>query len=330
MNPHFDVVAMGNAIVDMIARADESFLLAQKLVKGSMSLTDEASANALYAAMGPTTEISGGSAANTVAGLASLGGRAAYIGKVKNDDAGRAFAHDIRAAGVAFKTAPAQSGPATARCMVLVTPDGERTMKVFLGASVELGPDDVDAALIEDSAILYLEGYLWDPPLAKQAFVKAAGLARAKGRRIALSLSDSFCVDRYRDEFLQLIRTRVVDIVFCNESELRSLYATADLDTALRALHAENVTGFVTRSGEGCVIVDGGQSQTVPAAPIQKLVDTTGAGDLFAAGALYGLSRGAPLRRCAEIGALAAAEIVQHFGARPETSLANLLQQSGL
>lgn len=324
----YDVVAIGNAIVDILARAEDDFLAAHRLHKGTMSLVDESTADALYASMGPSTIISGGSAANTVVGVASLGGATAFIGKVRDDEAGKAFAHDIRAAGVDFITAAATEGPATARCLVLVTPDGERTMNTYLGACVELAPEDVDETMIANAAVFYFEGYLWDPPMAKAAFRKAAKAARGAGSRIALTLSDSFCVDRYRDEFLSLIRNGSVDILFANESEMHALYQTADFETALAALRQENVLAFVTRSENGCVIVEGGRADTVPAAPIERLVDTTGAGDLFAAGVLFGLARGMTHQAAARIGALSAAEAIQHYGARPQTSLAELVAQT--
>lgn len=326
----YDVVGIGNAIVDVIAKADDDFLVARGLHKGSMTLVDEAASAALYDAMGPAAIVSGGSAANTMAAIASLGGRAAFIGKVRDDDAGRAFRHDIQAAGVAFTTRAAVDGAATARCLIVVTPDGERTMSTYLGACVALGPEDVEDELVAASRILYFEGYLWDPPRAKEAFRKAAAAARRSGGRTALTLSDSFCVDRYRDEFLELIRSGLVDILFANESELHALYQTADFDTAIGALRDEKALSFVTRSAAGCVVVENGGTQPVPAASIERLVDTTGAGDLFAAGVLYGLSHGMPTKRCAQIGALAAAEIIQHYGARPEVSLAELVAQSGV
>lgn len=324
----YDVVAIGNAIVDVIARAEDDFLVAHGFHKGGMTLIDETKSLALYGAMGSATIVSGGSAANTMVGVASLGGKAAFIGKVRDDDAGRAFRHDIQAAGVLFPTPSATEGASTARCLVLVTPDGERTMSTYLGACVALGPEDVAEALIADARILYFEGYLWDPPHAKEAFRRAAAAARRAGRKTALTLSDSFCVDRYRDEFLDLIRNGLVDVLFANESELHALYQTADLDTAVKALSRERTLAFVTRSADGCMIVDHGAVQSVPAASIEKLVDTTGAGDLFAAGALFGLARNLPLERCAKIGALAAAEVIQHYGARPEVSLAELVAQS--
>ena len=325
-----DVLGIGNAIVDIIARAEEAFLTGQGMHKGSMALIDEARAEAIYDAMGPAIEVSGGSAANTIVGAANLGARAAFIGKVKDDELGRTFTHDIRAAGVAFNTPPASDGPSTARCYVLVTPDGERTMNTYLGAAQDLHPNDVDADAVAGAAITYLEGYLWDPPKAKEAFRKAAEIAHGAGRKVALTLSDAFCVGRYRDEFLNLIRTRTVDILFANERELQSLYQTEDFDAALAALRKDTKLGVVTRSEKGCVVIEGGHTEAVPAAPISKLVDATGAGDLFAAGFLVGHARGADHRSSARLGALAAAEVIQHIGARPETSLKALAQQSGL
>jgi sugar/nucleoside kinase (ribokinase family) len=326
----YDVLGIGNAIVDVIARAEDDFLVQQKMHKGGMALIDEARAEAIYDAMGPAVEISGGSAANTIVGVAGFGGRAAFVGKVKDDELGRAFAHDIRAAGVTFDTPPAADGPSTARCYVMVTPDGERTMNTFLGAAQDLHPADVDAGMIAASAIIYLEGYLWDPPHAKEAFRKAAKIAHDAGRKVALTLSDAFCVGRYRAEFVDLIRTGTVDLVFANESELKSLYETADFDAAAKALRADAKLAVVTRSEKGCVVVSKNETVTVPAAPIDKLVDATGAGDLFAAGFLFGLARGRDHKTSAQLGALAAAEVIQHIGARPEVSLKDLVRQSGL
>jgi adenosine kinase len=326
----YDVLGIGNAIVDVIARAGDDFLVRQKMNKGAMALIDEARADAIYEAMGPAVEVSGGSAANTIVGVAGFGARAAFIGKVKDDELGQAFAHDIRAAGVAFDTPPAADGPSTARCYVMVTPDGERTMNTFLGAAQDLHPADVDPDAIAAAAITYLEGYLWDPPHAKEAFRKAAKIAHEAGRKVALTLSDAFCVDRYRAEFVDLIRNRTVDLVFANESELKSLYETADFDTALAALRQQAALAVVTRSEKGCVVVSGNDTVAVPAAPIEKLVDATGAGDLFAAGFLTGLARGRDHQTAARLGALAAAEVIQHIGARPEVSLKELAAQNGL
>jgi sugar/nucleoside kinase (ribokinase family) len=326
----FDVLGIGNAIVDVIARTEEDFLLKQGMHKGAMALIDEARAQAIYAAMGPAIETSGGSAANTIVGLASLGSRSAFIGKVKDDELGRAFAHDIRAAGATFTTSPAAEGPSTARCYVLVTPDGERTMNTYLGAAQDLHPADIDADLVAASAVTYLEGYLWDPKNAKDAFVKAAKIAHDAGRSVALSLSDAFCVDRWRAEFLQLMRSKTVDLIFANEAELRSLYETADFDTALAALRADVSTAVVTRSEKGCVVVGPDGIEAVSAFPVERVVDTTGAGDLFAAGFLSGLARGADDRTCGRLGALAAAEVIGHLGARPEASLRDLARENGL
>ena len=327
---HYDVLGIGNAIVDVIARTDEDFLLKQGMRKGGMALIDEPRAEAIYDAMGPALEMSGGSAANTIVGAASLGARAAFIGKVKDDLLGRAFAHDIRAAGVAFVTPPADAGASTARCYVLVTPDGERTMNTYLGAAQDLHPADIDADLVASSAITYLEGYLWDPKNAKGAFLKAAKIAHEAERKVALTLSDAFCVDRWRAEFLQLMRSHTVDLIFANEAELHSLYETADFETAVKALRADIEVAVVTRSEKGCLVVGPDGTEAVPAFPVERIVDTTGAGDLFAAGFLAGLARGADDRDCARLGALAAAEVIQHLGARPEASLKDLARENGL
>ncbi|WP_026608455.1 adenosine kinase [Methylocapsa acidiphila] len=326
----FDILGLGNAIVDVISRTDDDFLAAQGLNKGGMALIDEARAEELYRAMGQATVISGGSAANTIIGMAGLGCRAAFIGKLKDDELGGLFAHDIRAAKVDFSTNFSFDGPASARCLVLVTPDGQRTMNTFLGASQNLTESDVDEERVKDARFIYLEGYLWDPPEAKAAFVKAAKIARGAGRKVALSLSDSFCVDRYRDEFIGLIRSGSVQILFANESELHSLYQTADFDTALGQLRAEKILGVVTRSEKGSVVVTGDEILTAPAAPVEAVVDTTGAGDLFAAGFLAGLAKDKDLAICARLGALAAAEVIQHIGARPQADLAQLAAQSGV
>ena len=335
MTAALDILAFGNAIVDVIAQADDDFLARENLNKGSMNLIDEARAEHLYAAMGQATVISGGSAANTAVGAAMFGARTGFVGKVKADDLGALFVHDIRAAGVAFESEAARVGPATARSFIFVTPDGERTMNTYLGACQNLAESDVDEAQVRRAGVVYLEGYLWDPPAAKKAFVKAAQIAHAAGARVALTLSDAFCVDRYRDEFLDLMRRGLVDLVFANESELHSLFQTADFATALNALSAETArdpafVGVCTRSAKGSVVVSHQSIEEVGAAAIEKLVDTTGAGDLFAAGFLAGLARGADHRACARFGALAAAEIIQHVGARPQTNLRDLATQDGL
>jgi sugar/nucleoside kinase (ribokinase family) len=326
----FDVLGLGNAIVDVIARAEDDFLVRQKMHKGGMALIDEARAEAIYDAMGPAVEASGGSAANTIVGVASFGARAAFIGKVKDDELGRAFAHDIRAAGVAFDTPPAADGPSTARCYVMVTPDGERTMNTFLGAAQDLHPADIDPDTVGAAAVTYLEGYLWDPPHAKDAFRKAATIAHGAGRTVALTLSDAFCVDRYRPEFLDLIRTGTVDLVFANERELLSLYQTADFDTAVAALRGDAKLAVVTRSEKGCAVISKDGTVSVPASRIERVVDATGAGDLFAAGFLFGLARGRDHHTAARLGVLAASEVIQHIGARPAVSLKALAQQNGL
>jgi len=328
--PRYDVLGIGNAIVDVIAPAEDDFLVAQGMHKGTMALIDEARAETIYQAMGPATESSGGSAANTIVGVASFGGRAAFIGKVKDDELGRAFAHDIRAARVTFDTPPASDGPSTARCYIMVTPDGERTMNTFLGAAQDLHPSDIDEATIAAAAVVYLEGYLWDPPHAKEAFVKAAAIAHKAGRRVALTLSDAFCVDRYRPEFLELIRKGTVDIVFANEHELHSLYETADFNTAVKMLRSDAKLAVITRSEKGCVVVSRDAVEAVQAMPIERVVDVTGAGDLFAAGFLVGHSHGKDHRTAARLGALAAAEVIQHIGARPAVSLKALAAENGL
>ena len=326
----YDVLGLGNAIVDVIARADDDFLIKHAMRKGSMSLIDETRAAQIYDSMGPGTEISGGSAANTIVGVAGFGARAAFIGRVKDDPLGTVVAHDIRAAGVAVDTAPSADGPSTGRCYVLVTPDGERTMHTFLGAAQDLHPRDIDDEAIASAAITYLEGYLWDPPHAKEAFRKAAAVAHQAQRLVALSLSDAFCVDRWRDEFLHLLRSGTVDLLFCNEAEVRSLYQTADFDTAVAALRGDARRAVVTRSANGCIVVEGPQTAVAPAYQVDRVVDTTGAGDLFAAGFLFGMSRGCDDARSAQLGALAAAEVISHLGARPETSLRARAQENGL
>ena len=326
----YDILALGNAIVDVIAQTPDDFLATHKLTKGAMALIDEAPAETLYAAMGDTQTISGGSAANTVIGAANLGCSACFVGKVKNDELGDLFTADIGRAGVDFPIAHATDGPATARCLIMVTPDGQRTMNTFLGACQDLTEADVDPAAVQASRVVYLEGYLWDPPHAKAAFVKAAEIAHAAGGRVALSLSDAFCVGRYRAEFLDLVRSRKVDILFANETELASLYEEPDFDKAVARLADEGVLAAVTRGEHGCVVVSESGRQGVPAAPIGKLVDTTGAGDLFASGFVTGLVRGLDHVACARLGSLAAAEIIQHIGARPKVNLRELAAASGL
>jgi adenosine kinase len=326
----YDVLGIGNAIVDVLARTDDDFLVAHGMPKGSMSLIDEARAKTIYGAMGPTTMASGGSAANTIAGVASLGGRAAFVGKVKDDELGRAFTHDIRAMGVTFNTPPAKDGPTTASCYILVTPDGERTMNTYLGAAQNLSPADVNEADVAAAAITYLEGYLWDPKEAKEAFRRAAKAAHGAGRTVALTLSDSFCVDRYRAEFIDLIRNGTIDLLFANEHELKSLYETGEFDAALDALKKDAKLGVVTRSEKGAVVVGGGRNEAIPVFPVERVVDATGAGDLFAAGFLHGYAKGLPHADSARLGAMAAAEVISHIGARPERRLADLAKEHGL
>ena len=330
MSHELDILALGNAIVDVIARAEDDFLIAQGVAKGSMTLIDEAQAEKLYTAMGPATIVSGGSAANTVVGAASFGAKCAFIGRVKEDAVGEVFAHDIVKSDVAFGTPMAIDGPATARSFILVTPDGERTMNTYLGACQNLSEADIDPATVARAKVTYLEGYLWDPPGAKAAFRKAANLAHAAGREVALTLSDSFCVDRYRAEFRDMLKSGMVDLVFANEHELKSLYETADFDTALAALRGEAKRAAVTRSEKGAVIIEGQLTIAIPAVPIEQLVDATGAGDAYAAGFLYGYTAGMGFEKAGKLGALAASHVIQKIGARPAVPLKELAQQAGL
>jgi sugar/nucleoside kinase (ribokinase family) len=319
----FDVLGIGNAIVDVLGRADDSFLAEHGLAKGAMTLIDAHQAERLYAAMGPGRECSGGSAANTIAALASIGASCAFVGKVRDDQLGQVFAHDIRALGVAFETAPARLGAPTARCLIFVTPDAQRTMQTYLGASVGLAPEDIEPKLIADAKITYLEGYLWDPPAAKEAFRKAAHAANAARRLVALTLSDPFCVDRHRAEFQDLV-ARHVDLLFANEEEIKSLYQAASFDEALQKVRGHCRVAALTRSAKGAVVVAGEEVHVVDAEPA-KVVDTTGAGDAFAAGFLYGFTHGFDLARAARAGAIAAAEVIGHVGARPEVPLKALI-----
>jgi sugar/nucleoside kinase (ribokinase family) len=327
--PELDVIGVGNALVDVLSQESEEFLRRQALAKGTMQLVDEARAHQIYEAMGPAIEISGGSAANTVVGVASFGGRAHYVGKVRDDQLGEVFAHDLRAVGVGFTTPAATGGAPTGRCLVVVTPDAQRTLVTYLGAAVDLGPDDIDPALVARGRILYLEGYLFDPPAAQQAFRVAAGHAHAAGRKVALTLSDPFCVDRHRAAFLDLLE-RHVDILFANEAEILSLYRVNDFDLALKRVRDHCEIAALTRSAQGSVIAAGGQTHVVAAHPVAAVVDTTGAGDLYAAGFLFGLSRGMTLPACGRLGSLAAAEVISHVGARPQVPLAELAKKQGL
>lgn len=329
MNADIDVVGIGNAIVDVIAHADEAFIAGEGLAKGAMTLIDAARAEALYQKMGPAIEASGGSAGNTLAGLASLGGSGAFIGKVRDDLLGEVYRHDITAIGVRFDTPSATDGPATARCLIVVTPDGQRTMGTYLGACAELGPDDIDPEPVAAAAVTYLEGYLFDPPLAQAAFRRAAAIAHGARRKVALSLSDPFCVDRHRAQFRRLVEGEI-DILFANEAEICSLYETDDFDEAAARVRGHVEIAALTRSAAGSLVLGRGEAHRIAAAPVARVVDTTGAGDLYAAGFLYGLTRGLPLPICGRVGSLCAAEIISHMGARPETDLARLLQESGL
>lgn len=324
-----DVLGVGNAIVDVLAHATDAFLQAQDITKGAMTLVDADRAKAVYDAMGPGTEVSGGSAANTIAGLATLGASAAYVGKVRNDQLGEVFAHDLRALGVRFDTLVATTGPATARCMVLVTPDAQRSMCTYLGACVELGPDDVDPALVRAASITYLEGYLWDPPAAKEAFRKAARTAHAAGNRVALSLSDPFCVERYRQEFLEFVE-HDVDILFANEQEILSLYQVERFDDALQRVRGHCEIAALTRSAKGSVVVSGDEIHVIDADTVDRVIDTTGAGDMFAAGFLFGLAQGVDLAAAAQIGSVAAGHIITRYGARPESDLLEAIQSRGI
>ncbi len=320
-----DVVGIGNAIVDVLCQADDAFLDRHGLTKGGMMLIDPAQAGRLYAAMPPGVEISGGSAANTMAGMASLGGKGAFIGKVRDDQLGEVFAHDIRSIGISFMTPPALEGPPTGRCLIVVTPDGQRTMNTLLGAANDLTSNDINPAVIGAAKVTYLEGYLWDPPAAKAAFRKALEIAHGAGRKVALTLSDSFCVDRHRDEFRALVDQ--VDIVFANEAEILSLYQVATFDEALQAVRKAGTLAVLTRSEQGSVILDGADVHVIGAERGVTVIDTTGAGDLYAAGFLSGLTRGRPLAECGRIGAIAAAEAISHIGARPQADLAALLAE---
>ena len=329
-NNTIDVLTIGNAIVDILAYAEDTFIAEQKIIKGAMQLIDEERAEHLYKVMGPATIMSGGSAANTAVGIASLGGKAGFIGKVRNDELGNVFIHDLDAIGVAYPLPPATMGPATARSFVLVTPDGERTMNTYLGASQALDEHDIDPDFVARSRVIYLEGYLWDPPMAKNAFRKAIAIAHNAHAQVALTLSDSFCVDRYRDEFLALIRDGSIDVLFANMGELKSLYETSDEASAVKALRDEAVMGVVTRSEQGAYLVTREETKSFPAFPVNKVVDTTGAGDLFAAGFLAGMTKGLTPDVSASLGALVASEIISHLGPRPQVNLLRLAQQHGL
>ncbi len=321
--PALDLLGIGNAIVDVLARAEDAWIAGQGMTKGSMALIDAETAERIYAAMGPGTETSGGSAGNTCAAAAALGARVGYLGKVAADQLGQVFAHDIRAAGVRFETPPLEGGAPTARCLILVTPDGQRTMNTYLGACVAFGPDDVEEAEVASAAITYMEGYLFDPPAAKQAFAKAARAAHAAGRRVALTLSDPFCVGRHREAFRAFVREQT-DILFANEAEILSLYETASLDEAVARLRGEVELAAVTLSERGSLVVSRDGQWPVAAVPTE-VVDTTGAGDAYAAGFLAALAKGLAPAECGRWGSVAAAEAISHFGARPQADLKALV-----
>nr|WP_295112541.1 adenosine kinase [uncultured Caulobacter sp.] len=329
MTALYDVAGIGNAIVDVIAQCDDAFLAKEGLTKGAMALIDPARAATLYDVMAAGIEASGGSVANTMAGIASFGGKAAYIGKVADDQLGRVFRHDMKAIGCVFTTPSLAEGPATAQSLINVTPDAQRTMSTYLGACVELSSADVDAEIIEAAQISYLEGYLFDPPEARRAFAKAAALAHGSGRKIAMTLSDSFMVDRHRGALLPFIETQC-DIVFANDAEVCSLFETTDFDAAVKALAERCEIAAVTRGEKGSIVVAGGQLHEISAYPVEKVVDTTGAGDQYAAGFLYGLTQGRPLPICGQLGSLAAAEVIDHYGPRPQVNLRELAAKNGL
>jgi sugar/nucleoside kinase (ribokinase family) len=326
----YDVLCIGNAIVDIIAQCDEAFLVETGIIKGAMNLIDADRAELLYSRMGPAIEASGGSAGNTAAGIASFGGRAAFFGKVSNDQLGDIYYHDIRAQGVAFDTKPLSGEPPTARSMIFVTPDGERSMNTYLGACVELGPEDVEADKASGAKVTYFEGYLWDPPRAKEAIRLTAKHAHAAGREVSMTLSDAFCVDRYRAEFLDLMRSGTVDIVFANSREIKSLYQTEDFETALNLIRKDCKIAAVTRSEKGSVIVRGDETVPIQAIKVREIVDTTGAGDLYAAGFLFGYTNGRSLQDCGDLGSLAAGLVIQQIGPRPRQNLEDEARKVGL
>ncbi|MFI5045509.1 MAG: adenosine kinase [Acidimicrobiia bacterium] len=318
-----DVVGIGNALVDVLSHEADAFIADHGLEKGAMTLIDTGRAEHLYGAMGPSTEMSGGSAANTMVGIACFGGSSAFIGRVNDDQLGAVFGHDIRAAGVEFTSAPAPNGDPTGRCLIIVTPDAQRTLNTYLGASARLGPADLDHDVLERSQVLFLEGYLWDEPDAKDAFRQAAKRAHAAGNRVAFTLSDAFCVDRHRDEFVDLIE-HDIDVLFANEAEITSLYEVGSFDDALQHVARQCEIAALTRSEKGAVVVTRDEVHVIDAHPVAHVVDTTGAGDLFAAGFLYGLTHGYDLGTAGQLATLAASEVISHLGARPQESLAAL------
>lgn len=325
----YDVVGLGNAIVDVISQTDDAFLAQWGIIKNNMNLIEADRADTLTKVSKEALETSGGSGANTIAGIASFGGRGGYIGKVADDRLGEVFRTDMAKIGVPFDTAPLLNGEATARSIIFVTPDGARSMNTYLGASVEFAPSDVDVEMVQAGNILYLEGYLFDKEVAKASFIHAAEIAHAAGRKVSLTLSDSFCVDRHRASFRQLIRNQI-DILFANEEELLSLYETDDFDAAVELLRADTGLAAITRSEKGSVVIGDGEPIAVPAEPVDAVVDTTGAGDQYAAGFLFGIAKGLPLATCARLGHIAAAEVISHYGPRPETSLSTLAKAAGI
>lgn len=328
--PHsYDVAGIGNAIVDVIAPVGDAFLLEHKIAKGVMTLIDEFRAEQLYAALPEPREIAGGSAANTLAGIASLAGTGMFVGKVKDDRLGQSFAASLNDTGIRYSTRLAPDGPATACCLIAVTPEGQRSMSTFLGASRELKPADIDEEEIGAASVLYIEGYQWDAPEAKSAITKAIAASKRAGRKVALSLSDPFCVGRNREEFLQLFETHV-DVLFANEDEAKALFEVEEFDVVLQGVRHWKGIAALTRSAKGCVVARGPEVHVIDAAPVARVVDTTGAGDQFAAGFLYGLTHGKHLAECGKLGTLAAAEVISHYGARPETSLHALAAGAGL
>lgn len=325
-DPDFAVLGIGNALVDVISSVDDDFITAHDFPRGATTMVDLERAEAVYADLPPAQEISGGSCANTIAGLASFGATVAFVGRVRDDQLGKVYTHDLRSLGVHFDVAPATTGPATGRCLVMVTPDAQRTQCTYLGASTFIGPDDVDPALVGRAAVTYLEGYLWDQPPAKDAIRKAAAAARSANRQVALTLSDPFCVDRHREEFRDLVADEI-DVLFANEAEICSLYEVDDFDAALQQVRNHCRVGALTRSEQGSVLIGGEEMHAIAAEPVDRLVDTTGAGDQYAAGFLYGLTHGYDLATCGRLGSMAAAEVISHFGARPAVSLATLAEE---
>ncbi|TPE58700.1 adenosine kinase [Sandaracinobacter neustonicus] len=330
MSDPYDVIAIGNAIVDVLSAHPDEFLAEKGIPKGSMRLISAVEAAELYSKMGPGREVSGGSAANTCAGIAALGGKAAFVGRVSNDQLGKVFAHDIRAAGVDYRTPPAESGPPTGQCLIIVSPDAQRTMSTYLGSCQEVDEPDVDEAMVRAAQVTYFEGYLWDPPAPIRAIRKAKAIARDAGRQVALTLSDVFCVEGHRAEFIEMMKAGLVDIAFANENEAKSLFQTESAEAAIEGLAQIVPLAVVTRSDKGAVVVQGAARVEVPITPALRVLDTTGAGDLFAAGFLTGHARGLSLKDCAVMGTIAAAEIIEHYGARPEADLQARVRAAGI